>query len=90
VKDLCDPGLRTLQIAATCSGTAEQMTGCSACEMPPRKQFTQFSCLSCKVRIQRSDHCGTISIAQICGFSTLGLKVTLILPSVTWAGTVST
>ena len=33
---------------------------------------------------------GMISIAQICGFSTLGVKVTLILPSVTSTGTVST
>ena len=34
--------------------------------------------------------CGMISIAQICGFSTLGVKVILILPSVTSTGTVST
>lgn len=34
--------------------------------------------------------CGIISIAQICGFSTLGVKVTLIFPSVTSTGTVST
>ncbi len=31
-----------------------------------------------------------ISIAQICGFSTLGVKVTLILPSLTSTGTDST
>ena len=37
-----------------------------------------------------ASHGGVISIAQICGFSTLGVKVTLILPSVTSTGTVST
>src|SRR5438874_11805277 len=34
--------------------------------------------------------CGMISIALICGFSTFGMKLTLILPSVTSTGTVST
>ncbi len=33
---------------------------------------------------------GMISIAQICGFSTLGVKVTLIVPSLTSTGTDST
>ena len=34
--------------------------------------------------------CGTISIAQICGFSIFGVKVILMLLSVTSTGTVST